>query len=163
MRKPALAAALLFVLSSGVMKAATPAAQSKANGIATVCVDANGAFVYCRDAGTSSLVLTESAPNGGNVAITTSAATAIPAAARLRWSYQAQGTGHACASWVTTAVTIAVSAADVVTCGGAGAFALSPGSLFSSQLGATPTTPLTVIGAAPAGGILALNLAWDAQ
>jgi hypothetical protein len=111
----------------------------------------------------SSAAPTQSVPVGGNVTLTTSAQVVIPAASRRRWSYQAQGTGWACASWVTTAPTISVSAANVATCGGSGSFLVSPGSSANSSDVATPTTPLSVIAAAPNAGTLAMGMAWDAQ
>ena len=124
-----------------------------------VTLDAGSSFV-----GTVSIKPVLSAPTGGNYAVTTAAATAIAAnATRLRWSYQAQGTGYACASWVTASVTIAVSSANVVTCGGAGAFALSAGSAASSSEHAVASTALTIIGAAPTSGTLALNLVYEQQ
>lgn len=103
-------------------------------------------------------------PVGGNVVITTSAITAIPAAqSRMRLNLQVQGTGFACASWVTAAPTITVSSMNVATCGGAGAFRLQDGSVLPATQAALPNTALTVIGAAPSAGTLALNLVWDAQ
>lgn len=104
-----------------------------------------------------------SAPSGGNVQISTVTSSAIPQSlTRLRWSYQVQGTGYACASWATTTPTISVSASGVVTCGGPGAFALYNGSQAYSSPIAVENTPLTVIGSA-GSGTLALALVWEAQ
>ena len=115
-------------------------------------------------AATSALQLLQSVPTGGNLTLTTTAQTLIPAANRTRWGYQAQGTGWACASWVATP-TITVSTADVATCGGSGAFLLNANYSASanSAPGVTQTTALLVIGAAHNGTTLAASVVWDAQ
>ena len=98
-------------------------------------------------------------PSGGNYTVTTTATTAIPASSsRLRVGYQLQGTGYACASWVTATITISSNTA-AATCTGAGAFLVTAGTTYNSTYPLTNNTAFSIIGATAS----ALVLAYDAQ
>jgi hypothetical protein len=80
-------------------------------------------------------------------AITTSSSVALAASAsRWRLSYQVQGSGYACLSWVTATITISANAASA-TCTGNGAFLVTAMSTSQSVYPATNSTALNVIGA----------------
>ena len=79
--------------------------------------------------------------------VTTTAGTAIAASSvRQRLSYQVQGSGYGCASWVTATVTISANSATAV-CTGAGAFLVTTGSVSNFGNYLLPNTVMTVIGA----------------
>lgn len=129
-----------------------PAGTGSVSGTVPLCLGADSQAYPCPLRAT---------PTGGNVVIGTGATTVIPSTtsgASNLLSYQVQGVGYACLSWVTATVTISGSGASS-TCGGAGAFLVTAGSAFTSAQGSVPNTALTAVGAAGA----ALSVAWQAQ
>ena len=103
-------------------------------------------------------------PTGGNIAITTTPSALIPAiplsaASTYALRYQVQGTGYACVSWVTAAITISGNT-GAATCGGAGAF-LVYGLSADARVApaALPTTALYGVAATGA----TLNLSYEVE
>lgn len=99
------------------------------------------------------------APSGGVVAVGTTATTAIAAnPGRYRVGYQIQGTGYACASWVTATPTIASGTGAAIKCGGSGSFLVTAGST-DTRAGTLPSTALTAIGETGSS----LQVVWEGQ
>ena len=128
----------------------TPAGQVQPNATypaVILCPGPNGTAVVCNFGSGVGTALVQTNPTGGNFQITTTPSTAIPAGSRQRVGYQTQGTGSACASWVTATISIAGSGSNAV-CSGSGAFLLQPGSTFNTVFPFVPSSALTTVGSA---------------